>query len=224
MQKSSFSFLDNGSVWGTAMGSRWWYVPSWLRPWEIRGLCGYNIQAKPGFAGSSEQVRSSNPKRILKRKNSINCLQNLPENLSSFETWNFLQHRIGHLYSKLRFRLDFNVMGTRRIHVSGVEKSSRMPATGRSVIHDSVSFVLSLAFRRGLLAFGWWKRPRHVLLDPGIQVLFSYSFSVLHFWSFRFFSSKFDLYSKSDQLPDIEELKPYYQSLIDKYVPGTVKF
>lgn len=162
--------------------------------------------------------------RILKRKNSRNYLQNLPKNLSSFETWNFLQHRIGHLHSKLRFRLDFNVMGTRRIHVSGVEKSSRMPATGRSVIHDSVSFVLSLAFRRGLLAFGWWKRPRHVLLDPGIQVLFSYSFSVLHFWSFRFFSSKFDLYSKSDKLPDIDELKPYYQSLIDKYVPGTVKF
>ena len=36
--------------------------------------------------------------------------------------------------------------------------------------------------------------------------------------------SKFDLYSKSDALPDIEALKPYYQSLIDKYIPGKIKF
>ena len=31
-----------------------------------------------------------------------------------------------------------------------------------------------------------------------------------------------DLYSKNDTQPDIEALKPYYQSLIDKYVPGPV--
>ncbi|XP_070572802.1 inositol oxygenase-like [Ptychodera flava] len=36
--------------------------------------------------------------------------------------------------------------------------------------------------------------------------------------------NKFDLYSKSDELPDIEALKPYYQSLIDKYMPGTLKW
>lgn len=36
--------------------------------------------------------------------------------------------------------------------------------------------------------------------------------------------NKFDLYSKSDALPDIEALKPYYQSLIDKYIPGKIKF
>uniref|UniRef100_A0A0N4Z042 Inositol oxygenase n=1 Tax=Parastrongyloides trichosuri TaxID=131310 RepID=A0A0N4Z042_PARTI len=33
-----------------------------------------------------------------------------------------------------------------------------------------------------------------------------------------------DLYSKSDSKPDIEALKPYYQSLIDIYIPGQVKF
>ncbi|XP_033102192.1 inositol oxygenase-like [Anneissia japonica] len=36
--------------------------------------------------------------------------------------------------------------------------------------------------------------------------------------------NQFDLYSKSDELPDIEALKPYYQSLIDKYFPGKIKW
>jgi len=41
-------------------------------------------------------------------------------------------------------------------------------------------------------------------------------------WVLEF--NKFDLYSKSDELPDIEKLKPYYQSLIDKYMPGVLKW
>ncbi|XP_074602674.1 myo-inositol oxygenase [Brevipalpus obovatus] len=36
--------------------------------------------------------------------------------------------------------------------------------------------------------------------------------------------NKFDLYTKSEVVPDIDELIPYYQSLIDKYIPGKVKF
>ncbi|XP_064417169.1 inositol oxygenase [Latimeria chalumnae] len=32
--------------------------------------------------------------------------------------------------------------------------------------------------------------------------------------------NKFDLYTKSTDLPDVEELKPYYQFIIDKYCPG----
>ncbi|XP_054748986.1 inositol oxygenase-like isoform X2 [Lytechinus pictus] len=32
--------------------------------------------------------------------------------------------------------------------------------------------------------------------------------------------NKFDLYSKSDSVPNIDALRPYYQSLIDKYLPG----
>ena len=32
--------------------------------------------------------------------------------------------------------------------------------------------------------------------------------------------SKFDLYSKADDLPKVEDLKDYYQKLIDKYIPG----
>ena len=37
--------------------------------------------------------------------------------------------------------------------------------------------------------------------------------------------SKFDLYSKDEKsLPDIESLKDYYQKLVDKYIPGKIKF
>lgn len=32
--------------------------------------------------------------------------------------------------------------------------------------------------------------------------------------------SKFDLYTKQEELPDVQELRGYYQSLIDKYCPG----
>ena len=39
-----------------------------------------------------------------------------------------------------------------------------------------------------------------------------------------FLCSEFDLYSKGDTLPDIDALKPYYQSLIDKYCPGKLKW
>lgn len=36
--------------------------------------------------------------------------------------------------------------------------------------------------------------------------------------------NSFDLYTKSDDKPDVEALKPYYQSLIDKYIPGKLKW
>ncbi|KAE9526924.1 hypothetical protein AGLY_013572 [Aphis glycines] len=36
--------------------------------------------------------------------------------------------------------------------------------------------------------------------------------------------NKFDLYTKGGITPDIKELKPYYQSLIDKYIPGLIKW
>ncbi len=44
--------------------------------------------------------------------------------------------------------------------------------------------------------------------------------TILSFLSF----SKFDLYSKADSKPDMVALVPYYQSLIDKYVPGVLKW
>ncbi|KAG7303196.1 hypothetical protein JYU34_011659 [Plutella xylostella] len=36
--------------------------------------------------------------------------------------------------------------------------------------------------------------------------------------------NKYDLYSKSAAVPDIEALWPYYESLIDKYIPGVIEF
>jgi inositol oxygenase len=36
--------------------------------------------------------------------------------------------------------------------------------------------------------------------------------------------NQFDLYSKSDSRPDLNALWPYYQSLIDKYMPGKLKW
>jgi len=36
--------------------------------------------------------------------------------------------------------------------------------------------------------------------------------------------NKFDLYTKCDTMPDIQALQPYYQSLIDKYMPGKLSF
>ena len=36
--------------------------------------------------------------------------------------------------------------------------------------------------------------------------------------------SKFDLYSKADELPDVEALRPYYEGLIAKFCPGTLKW
>ncbi|XP_043943248.1 inositol oxygenase [Protopterus annectens] len=36
--------------------------------------------------------------------------------------------------------------------------------------------------------------------------------------------NRFDLYTKTEDLPSVEELKPYYQSLIDKYCPGKLRW
>lgn len=37
-------------------------------------------------------------------------------------------------------------------------------------------------------------------------------------------NSKYDLYSKSDDIPDVDSLRPYYQGLIDKFCPGQLKW
>lgn len=41
-------------------------------------------------------------------------------------------------------------------------------------------------------------------------------------WVIKF--NSFDLYTKADSRPDVEALKPYYQSLIEKYCPGKLKW
>ena len=41
---------------------------------------------------------------------------------------------------------------------------------------------------------------------------------------YRYFSSKFDLYSKADSIPDMNEVSAYYQELVDKYLPGKISW
>ncbi|XP_035742020.1 inositol oxygenase-like [Vespa mandarinia] len=41
-------------------------------------------------------------------------------------------------------------------------------------------------------------------------------------WIIEF--NKYDLYTKSAGVPDIEKLWPYYEKLIDKYIPGTLEW
>jgi len=41
-------------------------------------------------------------------------------------------------------------------------------------------------------------------------------------WVLEF--NKYDLYTKSTTIPDIEKLQPYYQALADKYLPGKISF
>ena len=36
--------------------------------------------------------------------------------------------------------------------------------------------------------------------------------------------SKYDLYSKSDEVPDVEAVTPYYEQLIAKYCPGVLNW
>lgn len=39
-----------------------------------------------------------------------------------------------------------------------------------------------------------------------------------------FFLSKYDLYSKAGQVPDMDSIKPYYEDLINKYCPGELRW
>jgi inositol oxygenase len=41
-------------------------------------------------------------------------------------------------------------------------------------------------------------------------------------WVLRF--NRYDLYTKSSIIPDLDALWPYYQSLIDKYIPGIIEW
>lgn len=36
--------------------------------------------------------------------------------------------------------------------------------------------------------------------------------------------SKYDLYTKSEEIPDIQNLWPYYEKLIEKYIPGELEW
>lgn len=52
------------------------------------------------------------------------------------------------------------------------------------------------------------------LLEPGDKQLLD--------WVREF--NQFDLYTKANERPNVDELWPYYQTLIDKYIPGKLKW
>lgn len=51
-------------------------------------------------------------------------------------------------------------------------------------------------------------------------MIFGFLLILLLFFDF----SRYDLYTKTETVPDIDELWPYYQSLIDKYCPKYLEF
>jgi inositol oxygenase len=85
-------------------------------------------------------------------------------------------------------------------YIYQVLKDSRLPAEG----------LVMLRFH----SFYPWHREgayQHFMNDEDRRMLP---------WSQLF--SQYDLYSKSDKIPDVAEVKPYYQSLIDKYLPAQI--
>ena len=99
------------------------------------------------------------------------------------------------------------------------------------LVHDSLPFILPLALPRRLHASVQWQRPAHAALGPGVQVSIfpSHNRHIIIVLTalnsmFHHFHSKFDLYTKTTDLPDVEKLKVYYQSLIDKYCPGILRW
>ena len=89
---------------------------------------------------------------------------------------------------------------------------------GGTVGHQ-VPLLLSLAHWRRLQVPWDWERQNHTEVGPGVQVRHdNRKLNQINIFS------KYDLYTKSAKVPDIEKLKPYYQGLIDKYLPGVVSF
>lgn len=118
--------------------------------------------------------------------------------------------------------------------------SSLIPLSLSGPVHDSLPFLLPLAFPWRLHASVQPQRPGNAALGPGVQVslvlcvahrltscqlirrIRNQMLTFCHLLCSR--RSKFDLYTKTTEMPDVEKLKPYYQSLIDKYCPGILKW
>ena len=65
-----------------------------------------------------------------------------------------------------------------------------------------------------------WTSP-HGLVWTSLQKVEDGDEEILK-WVLEF--NKFDLYTKADKRPDVEKLWPYYQQLIDKYMPGKLSW
>lgn len=82
----------------------------------------------------------------------------------------------------------------------------------RMLVHNKASIPKEgLAMIRYHSCYPWHDKGEYTqLMAPGDAALME--------WVKEF--NQFDLYTKADQRPIVEELWPYYQSLIDKYLPG----
>lgn len=63
-----------------------------------------------------------------------------------------------------------------------------------------------------------------VLTFKWAEILFHFFFRFNTDWLLSSVHSRYDLYTKASEIPDIEALWPYYQSLIDKYLPGELEW
>ena len=68
-----------------------------------------------------------------------------------------------------------------------------------------------------------WIREFKLVPPPPLSPFFS-PLSLPHLYIISPPCSKFDLYSKADDLPKPEDLMDYYQKLIDKYIPGVLNW
>ena len=49
-------------------------------------------------------------------------------------------------------------------------------------------------------------------------------YKMLYYIFIIIYSSKYDLYTKNNKVPEIENLWTYYENLIEKYIPGTLEW
>ncbi|XP_028157243.1 inositol oxygenase-like [Ostrinia furnacalis] len=86
----------------------------------------------------------------------------------------------------------------------------------RILVHNKAKFPKKGLFMIRYHSFYPWHAGgdyKHLLKDGDQEILDA----VLEF-------NKYDLYTKSAAIPDVETLWPYYESLIDKYIPGELEF
>jgi inositol oxygenase len=86
----------------------------------------------------------------------------------------------------------------------------------RMLVHNKTTIPAEgLAMIRYHSCYPWHKEKEYQhLMAEGDQELLD--------WVLEF--NKFDLYTKADVRPDVKKLWPYYQTLIDKYLPGKLQW
>ena len=137
-----------------------------------------------------------------------------------------VQHQVRYVLSWMWYREHPDVLGSWRVSLSRPDEPHeqvRNQDTRWGTLGHQVPLLLPLACWTWLHPSRGGKGSGNIKLGSGVQVRTEHQCSSISD-SFTNFFSKYDLYTKSTKVPDIEKLKPYYQSLIDKYLPGVVDF